>query len=45
MSKSNKIATNEFDEETGEQIYVSDDADNPDKASAQIYIGKVCGLC
>jgi len=41
MSKSNKAATGEFDEETGEPIYVADDADNDEKNSSQIYIGKV----
>jgi hypothetical protein len=41
MSKANKVATGEFDEETGEPIYVADDADNEEKNSSQIYIGKV----
>ncbi|WAQ83109.1 hypothetical protein PtA15_3A476 [Puccinia triticina] len=41
MSKSNKLATGEFDEETGEPIYITDDTDNEEKNSTQIYIGKV----
>ncbi|KAA1110516.1 DNA-dependent RNA polymerase II [Puccinia graminis f. sp. tritici] len=41
MSKSNKLATGEFDEETGEPIYIADDVDNDEKNSTQIYIGKV----
>ncbi|KNE91095.1 hypothetical protein PSTG_15491 [Puccinia striiformis f. sp. tritici PST-78] len=41
MSKSNKLATGEYDDETGEPIYITDDADNEEKNSTQIYIGKV----
>jgi hypothetical protein len=41
MSKSNKLATDEFNEETGEPIYIADDVDNDEKNSTQIYIGKV----